>query len=169
MIPCPRPSAAAPGSAADRGFDVHRHSLLVILTRDRIREALDKRRGQQPPAQVIREAAPDLPGYLPDHALLLEFGGLTINHQAGKATCLGLPLELNGPEFRLLCYLVQQAPRPISAVELLLEGAGYRANDRQADEIVNQHFLRIQEKLDLLGCSQVNIRRLPEGYSITNG
>ena len=93
----------------------------AAVLRDRIREALDKRRGQQPPAQVIREAAPDLPGYLPDHALLLEFGGLTINHQAGKATCLGLPLELNGPEFRLLCYLVQQAPRPISAVELLLE------------------------------------------------
>jgi two-component system OmpR family response regulator len=140
----------------------------TVILRERIRETLAKRRVQQPTQRFPRELKPTSPETLPDTATHLDFAGLSIDQQAGQIAFQGLPLELIGPEFRLLLYLIQQAPRPVNSVELLLEGTGYHATSRQAEEIVNQHFLRIQEKLDRLGCGGIVIQRLPEGYIISS-
>ncbi|MEM7033687.1 MAG: response regulator transcription factor [Chloroflexota bacterium] len=56
-------------------------------------------------------------------------------------------LELSPTEFNLLAYLISEAPRVISATELVREVQGYESEQREASEIVRHHVYRLRQKI----------------------
>ena len=139
----------------------------VASLRERVRQVLENHRRRLPPERAISESA-QVPGYepLPARQELMTVGCLVIDLNRGEASCQGKLLDLIGIELRILMYLAQQAPRPVSAEELLHAGAGYQAAPRQAEEMVGRHILHIQQQLEQSNCQGCSLWKVSGGYVI---
>jgi DNA-binding response OmpR family regulator len=62
-------------------------------------------------------------------------------------TLNGHLLELSPTEFDLLAYLISEAPRVVSAQELVREVQGHESEPWEARDIVRYHVYRIRRKM----------------------
>jgi two-component system KDP operon response regulator KdpE len=81
-----------------------------------------------------------------DSSQNLQRGRLAVDLAQHTVTLNGQPVELSPTEFDLLAYLAAQAPRVISAQELIRQVQGYDIQPDEAREIVRYHVYRIRQK-----------------------
>jgi DNA-binding response OmpR family regulator len=94
----------------------------------------------QPPAAAT--AAASEPGRF------LQRGGVIVDLARHVTTVDGHLLELSPTEFALLAHLVKEAPRVVSAQDLLRVSQGYESEPWEAREIVRFHIYRIRQKAE---------------------
>lgn len=75
-------------------------------------------------------------------------GKLIIDSKRRIATLDGRTLDLTTTEFNLLSLLVQQAPEPVSARQLVNRALGYDAEDAEALEIIKWHIHHLRRKIE---------------------
>ncbi len=86
-----------------------------------------------------------------DHDRFLQRNGLIVDPIRHVVTLDGVLLELSPTEFDLLAYLVNEAPRVISAQELIREVQGYVTDPREATETIRAHMHHIRRKIQAAG------------------
>ena len=86
------------------------------------------------------------------------FGDVTINFSAMEALRKGEPVVLTTMEFKMLRYLIQNAPRVISRDELLNEVWGYE--NYPCTRTVDNHILRLRQKLERNPSRPVHFRTM---------
>lgn len=74
-------------------------------------------------------------------------GGLIVDMMRHIVTLDGHFLELSPTEFNLLAYLVSEAPRVVSAQELVREVQRYETAPWEARDIVRYHIYHIRQKI----------------------
>lgn len=77
----------------------------------------------------------------------LQWQGLIADLLRHVITLDGHLLDLSPTEFGLLTYLIREAPRVISAQELVQEVQGYESEQWEASETARQHIYRIRQKV----------------------
>lgn len=87
----------------------------------------------------------DLP--LLEQDRFLRRGGLIVDLSQHVITLDGQLLELSPTEFDLLSYLVSEAPRVLSAPELVREVQGYSSELWEARDMVRQHIYNLRQKI----------------------
>jgi DNA-binding response OmpR family regulator len=87
-------------------------------------------------------------GELSTENTLLYAGDLTIDLARGKVLRGREPLSLTPTEFRLLVYLVQNAPQALTRPQILAAVWGYDA-DVENEQTVNVQIRRLREKVEL--------------------
>ncbi|MFH2103462.1 MAG: response regulator transcription factor [Chloroflexota bacterium] len=75
-------------------------------------------------------------------------GKLVIDMHHRSATLAGRLLDLTTTEFNLLACLVQLAPDPVSARQLVNEALEYDTEDAEASEIVKWHIHHLRQKVE---------------------
>lgn len=73
-------------------------------------------------------------------------GNLIVDFLRHIITLDGHLLDLSPTEFDLLSYLIREAPRVVSAQELVREVQGYESDPWAASETVRQHIYRLRQK-----------------------
>ncbi len=89
-------------------------------------------------------AAGEPPG---EQARFLHRGGLIVDFMRHVITLDGHLLELSPTEFDLLAYLVSEAPRVVSPLELVREVRGYKAETWEARDLIRGHVHHIRRKM----------------------
>lgn len=84
------------------------------------------------------------------------FGQVSVNFREMSSCRNGEPVVLTAMEFKVLKYLIQNARRVISRDELLNEVWGYENFPRT--RTVDNHILRLRQKLEQHPCQPVHIR-----------
>jgi DNA-binding response OmpR family regulator len=94
-------------------------------------------------------------------------GGLIVDQLRHVITLKEHLLDLSPTEFDILAYLVEQAPRVVSAMELVQEVQGYEMESWEASETVRQHIYRIRQKIkEMTGQDDVIDTVRGVGYTI---
>lgn len=78
----------------------------------------------------------------------LDFGPLSLDTAALRASVDGSPIELTKMEFRLLEYLARASGRTLTHADLLA-GVWGSSPDDQSEKTVSEHVYRLRRKLDL--------------------
>jgi DNA-binding response OmpR family regulator len=102
-----------------------------------------------------------------DSERFLKRGNLIVDFTRHVITLEGCLLELSPMEFNLLAYLASEAPRVVSAQELVREVQGYKSETWEARETARYHVYHIRRKVkQATGCDDLirNVRGL--GYSL---
>jgi DNA-binding response OmpR family regulator len=98
---------------------------------------------------------------------LLQRGSLMIDFRRHLIILDQHVLELSLTEFKLLAYLISEAPRVISPKELVRQVQGYDSDAREASETVRSHIYHIRQKLKEVTGSREVIRTVRGvGYTI---
>ena len=82
-----------------------------------------------------------------EQARFIERQGLILDTQRHVFTLDGHLLELSPTEFSMLVYLTVEAPRVVSAQELVREVQGYESERWEARDVVRYHIYRIRRKV----------------------
>lgn len=90
---------------------------------------------------------PTIPPPLLEQDRFLRRGGLIVDLSQHVITLDGQLLELSPTEFDLLSYLVSEAPRVLSAPELVREVQGYSSELWEARDMVRQHIYNLRQKI----------------------
>lgn len=93
-------------------------------------------------------------------------GELTVDFLRHVITLDGHLLELSPTEFNLMAYLVSEAPRVISAQELIQAVQGYESKPWEASEITRAHIYHIRQKIKK-ATGRTNIIRTVRGVGYT--
>jgi DNA-binding response OmpR family regulator len=94
-------------------------------------------------------------------------GQLIVDRLRHLITLDGHLLDLSPTEFDILAYLIQEAPRVVSATELVQEVQGYDVESWEASETVRQHIYRIRQKTkEMIGEDAVIDTVRGVGYTI---
>ncbi len=80
-------------------------------------------------------------------ARFVQQDGLIVDFMRHVITLDGQLLEISPTEFDILAYLLSEAPRIVSAQELLREIQGYASNAWEARNIIRYHIYRIRQKV----------------------
>jgi DNA-binding response OmpR family regulator len=91
---------------------------------------------------------------------------LTVDFLRHVITLDGHLLELSPTEFNLMAYLVSEAPRVISAQELIRAVQGYESKPWEASEIARAHIYHIRQKIKK-ATGRTNIIRTVRGVGYT--
>lgn len=94
------------------------------------------------PPPIISSEPPQL-----EQDRFLRRGGLIVDLSQHVITLDGQLLELSPTEFDLLSYLVSEAPRVLSAPELVREVQGYSSELWEARDMVRQHIYNLRQKI----------------------
>lgn len=78
---------------------------------------------------------------------LLQRGSLVIDFLRHAIILDEKALDLSLTEFKLLAYLINEAPRVITPKELVRQVQGYESDAREASETVRSHIYHIRQKL----------------------
>ncbi len=98
----------------------------------------------------------------------LQQDGLIVDFLRHVITLDGNLLELSPTEFNLMAYLVNEAPRVISAQELVGAVQGYESKPWEASEIARAHIYHIRQKIKK-ATGHTNIIRTVRGVGYTIG
>ena len=98
----------------------------------------------------------------------LKQGDLIVDLTRHVITLGGCLLELSPTEFNLLAYLVSEAPRVVSAQELVCEVQGYQSETWDASEITRYHIHHIRRKVKE-ATGRTDIIRTVRGVGYTLG
>ena len=100
-------------------------------------------------------------------ARFVQHDGLIVDFMRHVITLDGQLLEISPTEFNILAYLLSEAPRIVSAPELLREIEGYASNAWEARNIIRYHIYRIRQKVKEAsgGCEIIQTVR-GVGYTI---
>ena len=98
----------------------------------------------------------------------LKHGDLIVDLTRHVITLGGCLLELSPTEFNLLAYLVSEAPRVVSAQELVCEVQGYQSETWDASEITRYHIHHIRRKVKE-ATGRTDIIRTVRGVGYTLG
>ncbi|MFN8597057.1 MAG: response regulator transcription factor [Anaerolineae bacterium] len=101
-----------------------------------------------------------------EHERFLQCNGLIVDPIRHIVTLDGVLLELSPTEFDLLAYLVNEAPRVISAQELIREVQGYVTDPREATETIRAHMHHIRRKIQAAGPRSVIRTVRGIGYAV---
>jgi DNA-binding response OmpR family regulator len=126
---------------------------------DDIRTTLVKR-VDRPPSAITK------PTDVEEHKRFLQRGELIVDSLRHLITLDTHLLDLSPTEFDLLFYLIREAPRVVSAQELVREVQGYESEQWEASETVRQHIYRIRQKIKETGHSDVIRTVRGVGYAI---
>lgn len=74
------------------------------------------------------------------------YPGLLVDGPRHRITLDGYLLELSPTEFGIVAYLAQEAPRVVSAQELVRQVQGYACERYEAGDIIRQNIHRIRQK-----------------------
>ncbi len=77
----------------------------------------------------------------------MQYQGVIVDPIRHVITVSGNLLELSPTEFGLLAYLVGEAPRVVSAQELIREVQGYENESWEARDAVRTHIYHIRQKI----------------------
>ncbi len=77
----------------------------------------------------------------------IQYDDLIVDPVRHVMTLGGVPLELSVMEFNLLSYLTQEAPRVISAEELVRDVQHYVADSAEARETIRSHIYHLRVKI----------------------
>ena len=84
----------------------------------------------------------------------IEWQGLILDTERHMFTLDDQLLELSPTEFSMLVYLIGEAPRVVSAQELVREVQGYESERWEARDVVRYHVYRIRRKVkEATGCT----------------
>lgn len=99
----------------------------------------------------------------------LQYGGLIVDFSQHVITLDGHLLELSPTEFKVLAFLVNEAPRVISPQELVREVQGYESEVWEAREMVRQYIFSIRQKIKAITGHTETIRTVRGiGYTINS-
>jgi DNA-binding response OmpR family regulator len=96
----------------------------------------------------------------------LQYGGLIVDLSQHVITLDGRLLELSPTEFDVLAHLISEAPRVISAQELVREVQGYASELWEARDVVRQHIYNIRQKIKE-ATGHTNVIRTVRGIGYT--
>jgi len=111
-----------------------------LLRREQELQRREMLEAQQAPSQAGVSTPPSMP------RTFLQFQGLIVDPVQHIITLDGHLLELSPTEFDLLAYLVNEAPRVVSAAELIREVQGYETDTWVARDTVRSHVYHIRQK-----------------------
>lgn len=126
----------------------------TVDLRESIRTGLIKRQQQLQLLDLQGAIEPPMPP-LPVAAIadrenesdrFVQRGGLIVDKIRHFITLDGTLLELSPTEFDILAYLICEAPRVVSAQELIREVQGYDSKPAEASEIMRSHMYHIRLK-----------------------
>jgi DNA-binding response OmpR family regulator len=129
----------------------------TIELRQSVRAALEKYRPPSESASVSARAT--------EQGRFMQLSGLIVDPVRHIITLDGKLLELSPTEFNLLAYLVAEAPRVVSAQELVREVQGYESNAHEARETVRSHLHHIRIKIRQV--SKHNVLKTVRGVGYT--
>jgi DNA-binding response OmpR family regulator len=98
-------------------------------------------------AEKLEEPSPTTASSPKQQNRFLQREGLIADLLRHAITLDGHLLDLSPTEFGLLTYLIREAPRVISAQELVQEVQGYESEQWEASETMRQHIYRIRQKI----------------------
>ena len=87
----------------------------------------------------------------------LQRDGLIVDLDRHILTINGQLVKLSPIEFKILTYLLQEAPRVVSPQELVQEVQGYESDQWEASEVVRAHIYRIRQKVKKAVGGPVNV------------
>jgi DNA-binding response OmpR family regulator len=97
----------------------------------------------------------------------IQKGGLIVDFLRHVITLDGHLLDLSPTEFNLLSYLIREAPRVVSAQELVREVQGYESEQWEASETIRQHIYRVRQKArEATGCTGIIRTVRGVGYTL---
>ena len=128
----------------------------------------------EPPAEslptITKDALESLSAFTEppeEEGRFLQRGELIVDLSRHVITLNGHLLELSPTEFDLLAYLISEAPKVISAQELVREVQGYASEVWEARDTVRQHVYNIRKKVKDAGANTDVIRTVRGiGYTI---
>ncbi len=149
-----------------RQREARQRELLVQLEYllDRHRSDLLTAGSEHPPTPALTFREPPAE----EQARFLKQGGLIVDLMRHIITLDGHLLELSPTEFNLLAYLVSEAPRVISAPELVREVCGYECETWEARDIARQYVHRVRQKAQALA-GRSDVIRTVRGVGYTIG
>ncbi|MEE8391072.1 MAG: response regulator transcription factor [Anaerolineae bacterium] len=100
-----------------------------------------------PPASEPLASSSVTPDSSQEQPRFLQRGGLIVDYVRRQITLDGHPLELSATEFDLLAYIIGEAPRVVSAQELVREVRGYESKPWEASKAVRSHIHHIRQKI----------------------
>lgn len=96
---------------------------------------------------------------------VIESGALVIDLDHREAQMDGRALDLTSTEYKLLVYLVESAPKPISPGVLVQRVLGYTATSNEAGEIIKYHIHNLRQKVEPDPLKPIYIKTIRfEGY-----
>jgi DNA-binding response OmpR family regulator len=97
-------------------------------------------------------------------------GGLIVDLARHRITLDGHLLELSPTEFDVLAYLAGEAPRVVTAQELIRAVQGYECLPAEAGEIARSHIYNIRRKMEATAGRRDVIRTVRgTGYALESG
>jgi len=93
------------------------------------------------------ETPPSAPQATHANGRFLQYQGLIVDPIRHLVTLDGALLELSPTEFGLLAYLVSEAPRVVSAGELVREVQSYPSDAWTASDLVRSHIYHMRRKI----------------------
>jgi DNA-binding response OmpR family regulator len=118
------------------------------------------KRVDKPPSAVAK------PTDVEERGRFMQRGRLVVDSLRHLITLDAHLLDLSPTEFDLLFYLIREAPRVVSAQELVREVQGYESEQWEASETVRQHIYRIRQKIRETGHTDVIRTVRGVGYAI---
>ncbi len=95
----------------------------------------------------------------------LRAGKLVVDKHHRTATFDGRLLELTTTEFNILVCLVESAPKPVSARQIINIALGYDLDDSEAGELAKWHIHQLRQKVEPDPATPVYIKTVRyQGY-----
>ena len=127
---------------------LHQLEQHLVFGLDELRATMDVTppESQHTTSNSLSSSLLSIQGESKDKEPLSHWGDLVINLSQRLVMLEDHSLELSPTEFELLAYLINQAPRVVSAQELVREVQGYSSEPWEAKDIVRQHIYNIRQK-----------------------
>lgn len=132
-----------------------------------LRAVMAEQTAPSAPARPPKVVTPAVVQEVEDPGRFLQRGGLTADLLRHVITLEGHLLELSVTEFKLLAYLLSEAPRVVPPQELIQQVLGYDSDPWEAKELIRSHIYHIRQKFTAISRSSTLIQTVRGvGYTI---